>query len=151
MRGSRYITFARGTDDRRGPGRSPGPFIRAWFGPGFEASIRVARLLVLAQLFVPLYQIGDPMLIGKGRFCLWVPSGLLLALLNLVLSVIFVGLFGLVGVAFGTGARCFLELPLYAWLILREIGASRRASGSGPQGWATCSSRSRRCRCSSRR
>ena len=74
VRGSRYITLA----------VLPiivalivlaGPFIRSWFGPGFETSIQLARLLVLAQVFVPLYLIGDLVLMGKGRIALWVPSG----------------------------------------------------------------------------
>jgi len=121
LRGSRYITLA----------VLPvivaiivlaGPFIRSWFGPGFETSIELARLLVLAQLFVPLYLIGDLVLMGKGRIALWVPPGLALALLNLVLSVILAEAFGLVGVAVGTVLAGVLELPVYAWLILPEIG-----------------------------
>ena len=123
LRGSRYITLA----------VLPiivalivlaGPFIRSWFGPGFETSVALARLLVLAQVFVPLYLIGDLVLMGKGRIALWVPPGLALALLNLILSVVFIRAFGLVGVAFGTVISGFLELPIYAWLILPEIGAS---------------------------
>ena len=123
LRGSRYITLA----------VLPiivalivlaGPFIRSWFGPGFETSIQLARLLVLAQVFVPLYLIGDLVLMGKGRIALWIRPGLALALLNLILSVILVNTFGLVGVAFGTVLAGFLELPVYAWLILPEIGTS---------------------------
>ncbi|NTU70910.1 MAG: flippase [Coriobacteriia bacterium] len=99
-----------------------GPFIRLWFGPGFESSIMLARLLVVAQVFVPLYLIGDLVLMGKGRIALWVPPGLALALLNVILSVMLVPRFGLVGVSFGTVLAGFLELPVYAWLILPELG-----------------------------
>jgi O-antigen/teichoic acid export membrane protein len=90
--------------------------------------VRVAQLLILAQLFVPLYQIGDPILIGKGAFHLWVRRGLLLACLNLGLSVLFVAVFnmGIVGVALGTLISCLVELPLYAQVILRETQVSVR-------------------------
>ncbi len=103
------------------------PFTRAWLGAGFEGSIIVAQLLVLSQLFVPLYQVGDAVLIGKGRFSAWVPRGISLAFLNLALSLVLVRPFGIVGVALGTLVSGLLELPLYAQLVLRETGVSRRA------------------------
>ncbi len=46
------------------------PFVRAWFGDGFDTSIAVARMLVAAQLFVPLYLVGDIILMATGRFSL---------------------------------------------------------------------------------
>ena len=87
------------------------PFVRAWFGDGFETSVAVARMLVAAQLFVPLYLVGDIILMATGRFSLWVRPGLLLALTNVVLSVVLVRSFGLIGVAFGTLLAGLLELP----------------------------------------
>ncbi len=103
-----------------------GPFVRAWFGEGFETSVTVARMLVAAQLFVPLYLVGDIILMALGRFSRWVRPGLFLALANVVLSVVFVRSFGLVGVAFGTLFAGLLELPVYARIILPETGATAR-------------------------
>lgn len=103
------------------------PFVRVWMGPGFEGSIIVAQLLVLSQLFVPLYQVGDSVLIGKGRFSAWVPRGVALASLNLILSLVLVRPLGITGVAIGTLVSGLLELPLYAQLVLRETGISARA------------------------
>jgi len=125
IRGSRYVSLA----------VAPiavtllvlaGPFIQAWMGTGFEGSIIVAQLLILSQLFVPLYQVGDVVLIGKGRFSAWLPRGITLALLNLALSLVLVRPLGILGVALGTLVSGLLELPFYAPLILRETGASVR-------------------------
>ena len=103
-----------------------GPFVRAWFGPGFETSVIVAQMLIGAQLFVPLYLVGDIILMATGRFSLWVRPGLLLAMTNVVLSVVLVRYVGLVGVAFGTLLAGLLELPVYARIILPETGATAR-------------------------
>ncbi|MBU4556539.1 MAG: polysaccharide biosynthesis C-terminal domain-containing protein [Actinobacteria bacterium] len=96
------------------------PFIAVWFGAGFESSVGVARLLVLSQLLVPLYQAGDAVLISKGRLSAWVGWGLLLALLNVGLSIVFVQYFGVAGVALGTFIVGMVDFPLYARLIVRE-------------------------------
>jgi len=101
-----------------------GVFITAWLGPGFAASVPVARALMLAQFFVPLYVVGDSVLIGKKRFSKWLPFALTLAAANLVFSVVLVQRFGLIGVALGTLIACLLELPLYARLVLRELDIS---------------------------
>lgn len=99
-----------------------GPFISVWFGSGYETSATIARLLILAQILVPLYQMGDPILIGAGRFSLWARRGIVLALFNLVLSVILVRVVGITGVAWGTFIAGMLEMPLYAQVILGHTG-----------------------------
>lgn len=98
------------------------PFIRAWFGPGFSASVPVAQALLLAQLLVPLYLIGDSILIGMDRFSRWTPWALTLAAVNLVASVLLVLRFGLVGVALGTLLAYVLEFPVYGRMLTRETG-----------------------------
>lgn len=97
------------------------PFIAAWFGPGFEDAVPVAQLLLLSQVFLPLYQLGDPILIGRDRFGLWVPGGLTLAILNVALSVVLVQGFGVMGVALGTLVAVMLELPWYMRVFGREM------------------------------
>jgi O-antigen/teichoic acid export membrane protein len=98
-----------------------GPFITQWLGPKFAASVPVAQALMLAQFFVPLYVMGDSVLISRNRFSKWLPFSLFLAAANLVLSVVLVLNYGLIGVAVGTLIACLLELPLYARLVLREL------------------------------
>jgi len=97
------------------------PFIAAWFGPGFEGAVPVAQVLLLSQIFLPLYQLGDQILIGRDRFHLWVPGGLTLAVLNVVLSVLLVGRYGLIGVAVGTLVAVMLELPWYMIVFSKEM------------------------------
>jgi len=97
------------------------PFIAAWFGPGYEAAVPVAQILLLSQLFVPLYQLGDQIMIGKDRFSLWVPGGVTLAVLNVVLSIALVSRLGLIGVALGTAAAVLLELPWYMRVFGKEM------------------------------
>jgi len=101
-------------------------FVGVWFGPAFAASVPIAWMLITAQLFVPLYQIGDPILIGMGRFSQWVPRGVALAVSNVILSVVFVQFLGVPGVALGTMFSGLLELPLYAQIVLRELSVSAR-------------------------
>jgi len=101
-------------------------FVGVWFGPAFSASVPIAWMLITAQLFVPLYQIGDPILIGMGRFSQWVPRGVVLAVSNVALSVVFVQFLGVAGVALGTMFSGLLELPLYAHVVLRELDVRAR-------------------------
>lgn len=103
-----------------------GPFINAWFGPGFETAVPVAQLLLLSQVLLPLYLLGDQILIGKNKFSLWVPGGITLAILNVVLSVVLVRGFGLIGVALGTLIAYTLELPWYMRVFGKEMDLGAR-------------------------
>jgi len=125
VRASRYITLAI-TPIVTVVAVLCAPFIAVWFGAGFEESVAVARLLVLAQMLVPLYQAGDAVLIGKGRLTAWVGWGLALAFLNLGLSVILVQSLGVAGVALGTFIVSMIDFPLYARVLVRETGITLR-------------------------
>jgi len=98
-----------------------GPFIRAWFGASMNSAVPVAQVLLAAQLLIPLYLIGDPILIGMNRFSRWVGGAFSVAVLNVVLSIVFVKAFGLVGVAVATLVANLVEFPLYARLATREL------------------------------
>ncbi len=97
------------------------PFIAVWMGPGYGGAVPVAQVLLLSQAFLPLYQLGDQIMIGKDRFSAWVPGGLTLAVLNVALSVLLVQSFGLIGVAVGTLVAVWLEFPWYARVFSRVI------------------------------
>ena len=97
------------------------PFIAAWVGPGYEKAVPVAQVLLLSQVLLPLYQLGDQILIGKNKFHLWVPGGLTMAVVNVVLSVILVKTLGLIGVAIGTLSAVVLEFPWYAAVFGKEM------------------------------
>ena len=97
------------------------PFIAAWCGPGYERAVPVAQILLLSQVILPLYQLGDQVLIGKNKFHLWVPGGLTMAVVNVVVSVVLVNTVGLLGVAIGTLLAVVLEFPWYAIVFGREM------------------------------
>lgn len=97
------------------------PFITAWFGPGFEEAGRIAQLLLASQLLLPLYQLGDQILIGKNRFSVWVRGGMTLAAFNVALSLVLVQFWGPIGVAAATLIACLLEFPWYARVFGREM------------------------------
>jgi O-antigen/teichoic acid export membrane protein len=91
-----------------------GPFIVAWCGPSLGPAIAVAHVLLLAQIFLPLYELGDPLMIARGRYSAYVTAGLVCAVLNVALSIVFVRFFGMTGVALGTLAALYVEFP---WLV----------------------------------
>lgn len=97
------------------------PFMTTWLGPGFEQAGVLAQLLLASQLLLPLYQLGDQILIGKNRFSIWVRGGLTLACFNVALSVILVQEYGAVGVTAATLIACLLEFPWYLRVFSREM------------------------------
>lgn len=97
-------------------------FITAWMGEGYETSILIARLLIASQLFMPLYLLGDMLLTAREKFSYWLKVSITLSVLNVILSIIFVKLYGVQGVAFGTFIANLLELPLLGRFTARESG-----------------------------
>ncbi|MDR1413128.1 MAG: polysaccharide biosynthesis C-terminal domain-containing protein [Actinomycetes bacterium] len=103
-----------------------GPLIRTWLGPSFAAAIPITLLLLSAQAAVPLYQMGDPVLIGKNRLRRWARSAVCIALLNLALAWLGVRLFGAVGAGLAALICGAIELPWYMLIVRRETGVSLR-------------------------
>lgn len=103
-----------------------GPFIGVWFGGEYPQSVTIAHLLVLTQLFFVPLLVGDSILTGTGRISVWVRWAAVVALTNLGLSVILVGVLGPTGVALATLIASLVELPLFARIALRESGVSLR-------------------------
>jgi O-antigen/teichoic acid export membrane protein len=97
------------------------PFIAAWCGPQYATAVPVAQILLLSQALLPLYQLADQILIGKNRFHLWVPGGLTMAFVNVILSVALVQTLGIVGVALGTLGAVMVEFPWYASVFGKEM------------------------------
>ncbi len=78
------------------------PLVRAWMGPGFEASIMPLYILSFAGVVLVANASQHSILVAIGRHRLvawvWVAE----AIANLVLSLVWVGRYGMVGVALGT-------------------------------------------------
>jgi len=100
--------------------------IRFWVGEGYEQSALMMRILLGASLFVPLYLTADSIIVARDRYHVWAPFSILTALINLVLSIILVLLFGVLGVAISTLISYMVETILYVMVTSREIGYSIR-------------------------
>lgn len=103
------------------------PLIAAWCGPAYAAAAPVAQVLLLSQALLPLYQLGDQVLIGRDRFRLWVPGGVTTAIVNVILSVVLVRTLGMIGVALGTLIAMLIEFPWYASVFAKEMHLSIRS------------------------
>ncbi len=102
-------------------------FILLWVGPDFVSSIAVGRLLGVYFFLTILTQVPAQFLFLKGVIKVPTIINVIGALLNLVLSIIFVRRFGLIGVAWGTVLpQAFFVLPATLWVLkYAEIGLGR--------------------------
>lgn len=111
------------------------PFIRLWMlGPGFdEASVEeaalVMRILAGAKLLVLFVGISGPVLNAMGRVRLTASTVALQAVVNLILSLVFVLVlgWGLAGIASGTfAARLLVGTFVVPWFACTATGVSWR-------------------------
>lgn len=97
---------------------------RIWVGDALgadpAASITAMRLLVLSQVGSALYMVIDPIMVGKAKLRGWATLAVLLAVVNLVLSLALVDRYGLVGVAGATLFAATLEAPFYVRFIVKH-------------------------------
>ena len=101
--------------------------VRLWVGAGFAQGILAMRVLLLASLILPFYFTADAILVARDRYHRWAPYAVLTAVINLALSLIFVKLIGVVGVAVGTLISYLIDGSLYVRVTSREIGYSKKA------------------------
>ncbi|MBN2521603.1 MAG: oligosaccharide flippase family protein [Bacteroidales bacterium] len=77
-------------------------FLRLWIGEGYEKSYQVLFIIITAQFFV-LSQYGITLVLyGLGKHGILANVNIVIALLNIILSVIFVQYWGIIGVALGS-------------------------------------------------
>jgi O-antigen/teichoic acid export membrane protein len=76
--------------------------VRAWVGPGFESSFRIAQILAYVVILRAWMGVPSTLLKGTGRAGYVAKVSALCAVANVLLSVILVKTIGLVGVALGT-------------------------------------------------
>jgi O-antigen/teichoic acid export membrane protein len=79
-----------------------GPLIRAWVGPGFEASVIVLQILAIATAIRVGNATATTLLKGSGRHRFIALTNLATAIVNVVLSIALARLLGLPGVALAT-------------------------------------------------
>jgi len=101
-------------------------FIVTWMGPGYGDSVLILRLLIGSQILMPFYILGDSLLIARKKYSYWIKVSVIVALLNVGLSVLFVYRYGIWGVALGTLAANLVDFPLRGSYVIREAGLKLR-------------------------
>jgi O-antigen/teichoic acid export membrane protein len=108
-------------------GLSGGFLLRIWMGPEFVAALPVLQVLFVAFLVTAHNHAGYSALIGMRRVGRTVPTYFVpQAVLNVVLSIWLVGIYGNVGVALGTAIPALALEYVYLRFLLGELGVSWR-------------------------
>jgi O-antigen/teichoic acid export membrane protein len=100
------------------------PLLLTWLGAEIAEVATPARVLLITWLVYANLAIAFPILIGTGRVRFLMLFNLGTALLNLALSLLLVGPFGILGVIVGTVAADSLLFPLGMWYALRALDIS---------------------------
>ncbi|MBI5779286.1 MAG: oligosaccharide flippase family protein [Planctomycetes bacterium] len=92
----------------------------AWMGPGYEKSTGIIQVLCVGWLFAVLSGMRAVIVqaIAKPEFEM--KAGLLVAILNIPLSIIFIVQFGFMGVAIGTSLSLFIA-AIYIFIKFQQL------------------------------
>lgn len=97
------------------------PLLNEWLGPAFAAQSVAAQLLISHQLLTGGTAVGDSMIIGLGQLPKRVPYVVVVALLNLSISLLLVQRLGILGVVIGTTVPWLIDFPFHMRVILRAL------------------------------
>lgn len=98
------------------------PFVLSWVGKEFKEAILPAQVLLFFWIFNVILEVGTDSLIAKGivKPVLWIL--IIVAVCNFVLSLIFVRILGILGVALGlTVSMVVINFPMTLFIILKNI------------------------------
>lgn len=97
-------------------------FILLWIGPGYEKSYQVLTILLASQ-FIVLSQYGVTLVLyGLGKHDILAKINIVVAVANVVLSVILVHYWGIIGVALGSAIPiCLLRIILIPRRVFKII------------------------------
>jgi len=98
-------------------------FIQLWIGKGYEQSYKVLVILLVSQ-FLTLSQYGMTLVLyGIAEHGFLANINIIIAVVNVALSILFIQLWGLVGIALASSiALCFFRLIFIPARVLRIIG-----------------------------
>jgi O-antigen/teichoic acid export membrane protein len=94
-------------------------FIHLWMGPGFDTSVVILFILLAGNIYQSQNVVAHVLLPGMGRLRVFTWIMAAYPILNLSLSVIFIQLWGLLGVALATTATYFLAETVFIYFISR--------------------------------
>ncbi len=82
-------------------------FITNWIGPGFDVSYKVLLILAVPYMFDLSQRMGYSVMQGLNKHYIYAIINGVEGLMNLLLTIILVGKYGLIGVALGTAIPLF--------------------------------------------
>jgi len=92
-------------------------FIYLWMGPGYETSALILLVLMIGNLYQSQNIVAHVLLPGMGRLRAFTWVMISYPVLNLTLSVVFIKLWGVVGVALATTATYFISETFFIYFI----------------------------------
>jgi len=101
-----------------------GPIVRTMFGPGFETSAWVVRILALGYLANVLAGAGIALALGKGRPDLQMRAGILAMAVNLALTIALYLTVGFYGVPAATSIAMVVASLWFARRMRKETGVA---------------------------
>ncbi|MCL4218573.1 MAG: flippase, partial [Candidatus Hydrogenedentes bacterium] len=101
-----------------------GPLVRAMFGPGFETSAWVMRILAPGYLANVLAGAGIALALGKGRPDLQMYAGIIAMAVNLALTILLYLSVGFYGVPAATSIAMIAASLWFAGVMRRETGVT---------------------------
>jgi O-antigen/teichoic acid export membrane protein len=109
------------------------PLVRAWVGPDFAEAVPVIYVLAIVVVIRVGNSTATTLLKGGGQHRLLANSNLLIAFVNLVISIALVRVMGLMGVALGTlialaGVSIFVLFPAACRRVELSIGEALRSA-----------------------
>lgn len=96
--------------------------LRYWLGDSFAVYYMVTNILIISIFFDYFNYVSSEILIGMNKIKFLVAGYGIVALLNLILSIILVQRIGLEGVAWGTTIPFIIITPILMWSAFRIIG-----------------------------
>lgn len=98
-------------------------FIGLWAGPGYEEAYWVAIFTMLPATIALIQNTGTNILYAKNKHKFRAISYLCMAILNISLTFVWVGKFGIVGASFATCLACVLEDGMIMnWYYHKKLG-----------------------------
>jgi O-antigen/teichoic acid export membrane protein len=99
-----------------------GWIVELWVGEGFETSVLLGKLFIIALLAIAPAAIGGVMMIGLDKLKVLVKFNAVATAVNLALSIYLVQTIGVQGVVIGTVAGSFIILVTYVPAIAKGLG-----------------------------
>lgn len=90
-------------------------FVFLWMGAGFHESVLVMYILIIGNLYQSQNVVAHAILIGTGKLAFFTKIMCLYPIVNIILSVVFVNLWDMIGVAIATTLTFF---TLETWFLL---------------------------------